>query len=205
MDKIINDDNTQRAPLKREAPVSIENPKRIPSKTPGRLKRSQDLIQDKGLEFVDNTGFQGGPSRRQGFKLALWSFYAFSVDALLTAFLTSMVFLFSSLLSKYIFGMQIYPKQMGMFAVVLFQIGIVVFWIYSVVSRTFAGCTVGEKTCDLRLGQPSQRLKADYAIKVAIRTTLSLLSGIVLLPLLSLLFKTDLAGKITGLRLISLK
>lgn len=70
--------------------------------------------------------------------------------------------------------------------------------------RGFNGATIGEWTCSLRLGQPWQRLQSGYILKVLLRTTLIMATGIVTLPLLSLLFKRDLAGDISGLKIYSL-
>ncbi len=187
----------QRAPLKREAPV--------PFQRPSKIKKNQDLIEDRHLEFVENTGFAGGPNRRSGYKLALWSFYASCVDALVAISLTLIFVAFASYFSKKFFSYNVFPKDYASLLPLLAQISVGIYWIYSIVVRVFIGCTLGENSCDLRLGQPSQRIQANYALKVALRSSLNLFSGIVVLPLLSLLFKTDIAGKISGLKLISLK
>lgn len=196
LDKIdINE--KQRAPLKREAPV--------PFQRPSKIKRVQDLIEDRHLDFVENTGFKGGPSRRTGYRLALWSFYASCVDALVSVSLTLMFVALASYFGKKVFAYIVFPKDYATLLPLLAQISVGIYWVYSIVVRVFNGCTLGEGSCDLRLGQPSQRLQANYALKVALRSSLNLFSGIVVLPFLSLLFKTDIAGKLSGLKLISLK
>lgn len=197
----VEENNQQRAPLKREAPVPFEKPLEKPAK----IKRTQDLIQDRHWSFEQTTGFQGGPSRRKGFKLALWSFYAACVDVLVTLSLTLIFVALSSYVSSKFFAFNIFPKNYTDLLPLLLQIFVGIYWVYSVVVRVFSGCTLGEKSCDLRLGQPSQRLQASYAMRVALRTSINLISGVVVLPLLSLLFKKDIAGRISGLNLISLK
>lgn len=187
----------QRAPLKREAPV--------PFQRPSKIKRVRDLIEDRHLDFVENTGFTGGPNRRTGYKLALWSFYATCVDVLVSISLTLIFVALASYLGKKVFSYNVFPKDYASLLPLILQISIGIYWIYSVIVRVFTGCTLGENSCDLRLGQPSQRLQASYAFKVALRTSLNLISGIIVLPILSVLLKTDIAGKISGLKLISLK
>ncbi len=71
--------------------------------------------------------------------------------------------------------------------------------------RSLLGFTIGEWACDLRLGQPHERLRNNYVIKVMLRSSLILLTGVVTLPVLSLLLGRDLAGVLSGLRLFSLK
>ncbi len=72
---------------------------------------------------------------------------------------------------------------------------------YLIVSRSFAGASIGEWTFDIQLGQPADIPKATYPIKVLVRSFVTLLTGVVLLPLLSLILRKDLAGKIAGVRL----
>lgn len=78
-------------------------------------------------------------------------------------------------------------------------------WIYLISTRILFGFSLGEWACDLRLGQPSERRGATYALKVVWRSTLILLTGLVPLPLLSLLVGRDLPGTLSGVKLISLK
>lgn len=72
---------------------------------------------------------------------------------------------------------------------------------YVVVLRSFFGCTVGEWTFDLQMGEDDQIVRASYPMLVLWRSFLILLSGVIFLPILSYLFNTDLASKFTGLQL----
>jgi hypothetical protein len=78
------------------------------------------------------------------------------------------------------------------------------FWVYLVTMRVFMGASLGEWSCQLRLGQPLQRIKPTYVLRVAARTTTLLLTGVVTIPLLSLFLKRDLLGEFTGIRIYSL-
>jgi hypothetical protein len=79
------------------------------------------------------------------------------------------------------------------------------FWVYLVIMRVFMGASLGEWSCQLRLGQPLQRIKPTYVLRVAARTTTLLLTGVVTIPLISLLLKRDLLGELTGIYIYSLK
>lgn len=186
----------ERAPQEWEAPLPSKEPreKRTPS-LPNRSK-VDELFKKNQLGFDQATGFLGGPSRRQGVKLALWSCLAVMIDTLV---LISVSCIFMAVFSYLM-------KSSGSAQFLFFaQIFVVVGWIYMVSLRTFMGSSVGEWTCDLRLGQPHERLRASYALRVALRSTLILGTGVITLPLLSLIFKKDLAGLVSGLRLFSLK
>ena len=78
-------------------------------------------------------------------------------------------------------------------------------WMYMVTTRFFLGSSLGEAACDLRLGRPQDRLSSNYFAKVVFRATLIVLTGVFVLPALSLIFGNDLPGKISGVRLFSLK
>jgi len=78
------------------------------------------------------------------------------------------------------------------------------FWVYLIMMRIFMGASLGEWSCQLRLGQPVQRIKTSYILRVMARTTLILVTGIITLPILSIVCKKDLIGDLTGLRIYSL-
>ncbi|OFZ17869.1 MAG: hypothetical protein A2Z20_05835 [Bdellovibrionales bacterium RBG_16_40_8] len=76
-----------------------------------------------------------------------------------------------------------------------------VYEMYVIVSRSFFGCTISEWTFDLQMGDDEQILKARYPAQVLWRSILMLITGLVILPLGSLLFGRDLAAKFSGLQL----
>lgn len=197
----------QGASLNREAPVPLREPQPEPSRDEnqqgphlGRLFPRQDY------QF-DSTGFQGGPSaKRKGYVLALWSWIASFIDLLILvsvscAFLVSFSLVMKTSLEPLV--KEFYRNQHQGF--LFFQVFILMTWLYSVTTRTFMGATVGEWACSLRLGKPHERLQSAYVLRVLLRSTLIVASGLVTLPLLSLLVGRDLAGKLSGLRLFSLK
>ncbi|MGZ3725113.1 MAG: RDD family protein, partial [Pseudobdellovibrio sp.] len=76
--------------------------------------------------------------------------------------------------------------------------------VYMIMMRVFMGASLGEWSCQLRLGQPVQRIKPTYVLRVVARTTLLLGTGVVVFPILSLILNRDLLGDITGIRIYSL-
>ena len=156
--------------------------------------------------FVDNsTDFQSGSQSRSGLQLAFWSWMSAFIDTLvLTSISCFSLIMFSFLMktsARDVFrSISIEPTVTQMFLLsFLFS-----FWAYMIMMRVFMGASLGEWSCQLRLGQPIQRIKPGYTLRVMARTTILLLTGVVVLPFLSLIFKRDLLGDITGIRIYSL-
>ncbi len=72
---------------------------------------------------------------------------------------------------------------------------------YVVISRSFFGRTLGEWTFDLQIGEDEQQAKESYPIQVAFRSLLTTATGLVLLPLISVILGRDIAGQVTGVKL----
>lgn len=73
--------------------------------------------------------------------------------------------------------------------------------VYLIATRVFCGSTVGEWTADCQLGNIKQRKSSDYTLKVLFRSLILALTGFILLPVLSVIFRKDIAGYLTGLQL----
>ncbi len=191
IDESIDNRIPQRAPQKREAPE--------PAKAPRVLPR-------RDLDFDLGTGFQGGPSRRRGYQLALWSWLASFIDALVLISLSCVFMLVFSLIVKTSVGAMVKDVLYSQSQLMTFaEIFVLFAWVYMISIRSLMGSTIGEWACDLRLGQPHERLQVGYIFRVALRCTLILITGIVTLPILSLVAGKDLAGGLSGLSLFSLK
>ncbi len=76
-----------------------------------------------------------------------------------------------------------------------------VFEMYMIVARSFYGRTIGEWTFDLQLGDDKQIQRAYYPALVLWRSVLNLITGLVVLPLVSLVLRRDFAASFTGLQL----
>jgi RDD family. len=185
--------NPERAPRKREAP--------LPS------KGGAALIRDRlKLGFASGTGFHSGPSRRKGRKQALWSFAAAFIDVLILISLSS-VFLFTfSLIMQSSAGAVLTKVFHHEHTLVLFaEVFMLSAWLYLISIRVLMGSSIGEWACNLRLGQPHERLQTRYILRVALRTSLIVCTGVFTLPLLSVITGRDVPGVLSGLRLFSLK
>lgn len=72
---------------------------------------------------------------------------------------------------------------------------------YVVVSRSFFGKTLGEWTFDFQMGDEEQIKKGYYPLLVVWRSIVIFVTGVFVLPLLSLICRRDLASYLTGLQL----
>ncbi|MES2803888.1 MAG: RDD family protein [Bdellovibrionota bacterium] len=191
---------------KDQSKVNIEKT-RVPkndSGIGGDLTRSPLFRRGHAIDF--DLGFLGGPQKRTGFRLSIWMWLAATIDTLVIAALSCFFMLCLSVMIKLglrqTLGFTLSHENVLMTFLVFF---IFCGWMYFIASRTLTGASVGEHTCALRLGQPHERIKRSYLWRVIIRTTMTLLTGIITLPLLSLVVKIDISGRLTGLNIYSLK
>lgn len=192
---------------KNQSQVEIEKirvPKKDSERNDSGLVKSELFHRDRVVDF--DLGFLGGPQKRTGFRLSIWMWLAAAIDALVVMSLTCFFMLcYSALLKlglKSTLGFTLTKENLAItFSVFFLFSG----WMYFITTRALVGASIGERTCSLRLGQPHERIKRSYLPRLIVRTTLTLVTGIVTLPLLSLLFKTDIVGRITGLNIYSLK
>lgn len=78
---------------------------------------------------------------------------------------------------------------------------VTVMQLYVVIARAFFGATLGEWTFDLQIGQDEEQSQDSYPLKVAARSILNIVTGIVLLPLVSAMLGRDVAGQVSGVKL----
>lgn len=164
-----------------------------------------------GLDMIDGesllaTQFDGGSSKRSGLKLAMWTWLSAFIDGLVLISISCFFTVTFSFLMKTSPGsiFSLFIKNQNLINVIGFLL-MVTIWSYLIFMRAFMGASIGEWACDLRLGQPVQRFKLSYLFKVTVRTTVIVVSGIIFIPLLSLILSRDLAGDICGLRIYSLQ
>ncbi len=172
----------------REQPVSREG-----KLTPNDKSANQRIYHE--------LGFHSGSRKRRGRKLIEFQILSALVDSLLILAMSLLV-CFLYLVSLKTELVNILPHQL--YFAELF--GVIFLWIqfcYLVVLRTFSGATFGEKVFDVRLGIFQERYLLSYPFRVIYRTFIIYLCGIVLLPILSWVFKRDLAGEISGLKITS--
>lgn len=188
----------------RETPVRGPAPTPAP-RAPKTVRLDRLFLSRHGeLTWDQMTSFRGG-SRREGHELMFWSWLALFIDGLVLISLSSFFVLVFAVLMRSPLGDVVRflaAYGLGPIFTMCFAVSA---WLYMVTMRVMFGFSLGEWACDLRLGQPTQRMKSGYALRVVLRATLVLASGFVLLPLLSLLIGRDVAGKLSGVEVISLK
>lgn len=192
-----NQDKATVPPAQGPAPESNPQPRPLEiNEYPESLSRI--FRNRQNLEWEVKQGFQGGSQRRRGgYQLAMWSLLAAMIDMLL---LLGMCCVFLIVFLKIVHTPM--TKSLFLDFSIVFILGS---WMYMTVTRFFIGASLGEATCDLRLGRPQDRLSSIYFVKVLLRTTLVVITGICTLPLVSLAIGKDVAGSLTGVKLFSLK
>ncbi|HEY8272818.1 MAG TPA: metalloendopeptidase [Pseudobdellovibrionaceae bacterium] len=94
------------------------------------------------------------------------------------------------------------PDEGGMIYLSTFALVATVSFIYLLVNRIFVGSTPGEWAFEQRIGQPQEMNSATYSLRILARSALVIATGFVVLPILSLILKKDIAGEITGALLL---
>lgn len=188
-------------PEKPIAPQVPEDSKISPAKPV-----SQDW-QVSDLDIVtSHVGFHQGPrQRRSGARLIIWSFAAAFIDACFVSGLALLFFASFLFVVKSSWGEGLVIGVGDYVYLSILTGGLVFSSIYMIMLRSFLGFTLGDWACGLRLGSPSQRESPYYTLRVLLRSLVLLMTGVLPLPILSLLLKKDLPGKISGLSLISLR
>ena len=153
-------------------------------------------------DFTDTTDFNGGSQKRHGFKLALWTVTSALVDhsillGMTCLFLLTGLLILQTTTKGILTHHQLFQMGLGVYSLLAFS--------YFVLLRLFIGATLGEYSCGIRLGKPSERMQKTYFFKIFVRIIAICLTGFIMLPLFSVLLRKDLAGKISGLSIYSLK
>lgn len=153
------------------------------------LKNLND--KNRGLNFQDkgqnlSPYLQTAPSLAAGF-LDLLLITALSLLYLMTLIFTMKLDLIKSVTEG---GTSVWLSTAGVFFVVGF--------VYYVTQRMFIGCTLGEWAYEQRLGLPDEMKKPTYSLKVFYRQVLLMVTGVVIIPLISWAVGRDMGG-ISGL------
>lgn len=171
----------------------------------------QEILEaDLSVDTIIGAAFHRGPQRRRGYRLTGWLLISVLTDLLIITACTGLFLMAGSLVLKwspqYEFNQWVqsyfHQKVFKETAIILFGYISILYFIFF---RIFLSATIGEWSCGLRIGQPSERMKSSYAFKVILRVLLISCTGVIVFPVLSLLFKKDLAGHLTRASLYTLK
>lgn len=177
--------------------------------TPSHRLNLDEIVRPRDWNFVQDDAplvfHRGSSSRRPRWVLLAWSAFATAVDGLIAFAMTCLIAMTIALVLSKTTGVS--TSQVSVFLKTGFKLGFVgcvgmVFICYLLTFRVFVGCTVGEWACGIRLGEPRHRMSNDYSLRVIQRFFLVLFTGIVTLPLISILMGDDMAGRLCGLPLV---
>lgn len=173
---------------------SISDSSKAPRDSSQNMEQLIDRVFSKRrLPEFDETGFHRGPrDGAGGLRLAVWNWVAALIDTLLVI---SMTLLLASFVSV--------TPYWGLFYSELEKVLPLVGFAYIVMLRILLGRSIGEWACGLRLGDFVERKSRTYPVRVILRSILVFSTGLILLPLVSLLMERDLTGRIVGLELKS--
>lgn len=221
------DQKILKSPLPTKA-ASAVNSAMVSSSQSGDLhstKSKKDVIDDLVQSFrKPNETFEEGPQKsmvilpennlekssvspsasktQSVWVLSGWDIAPFLIDLMMVLSL----FLFGMIVSLYVTKVDVYEflfnpangiEEYITIPAILFSM----IMSYTLITRIFINGTLGEKVFDMQLGSPEDTRKFSYSIKVMLRMFVVVCTGFIILPFLSLIFRRDLAGKISRLSL----
>lgn len=182
-----------------------------PAIEPGSSVKVPEIRWKTNLGFDETVREFSRGSRFGGrsYQMIAWSVVAATIDFLVVISL-SLLFLASfALISKagLLVILQSFEFSVGTKGLLHFlgYFALGFFLLYLIMMRIFLGYTIGEWACDLRLGSLQQRLNSNYSLRVLARTGLLLMTGVLTLPILSIITGRDICGGLVGLRLVRKK
>ncbi len=137
------------------------------------------------------------------YKNSTWDLSASLLDAMLVTAGTLLCLILLLVVTRVdLFANLYHPDGQGMVYWSLVALVATVSWIYLVGHRVFLGFTPGEWVFDQRLGKPEEFGTTDYAWKAVLRSTVVLLTGFIVFPLISFAMNRDYLGKLMGIELV---
>jgi len=159
------------------------------------------LSEKRNLDFSDKQKLRAKPV--DAYRSTSVDFAASLLDSMLIVAATLFCLIVLLVVTNVdLFANLYHPDQEGLIYMSLAGLIFSVAWIYLVTNRVFLGCTPGEWVFDQRLGRPDEMGSVSYALKTIARTTVTLLTGFVVFPILSMLTNRDMLGRWMGLELV---
>lgn len=157
----------------------------------------KNLNQKRQVDFATETAKQN-----QLLKSSKPHLFAIFLDGMLitAAFLLSLILMLS--ITKVDLYMNLtHPdsSKLVYFATLVLLMGIT--FIYMVVNRSFLGYTPGEWAFDQCCGTEKESEDIFFIPRLAFRSLITMMTGFIVLPVLSYLFNKDVAGLISGVKL----
>lgn len=140
---------------------------------------------------------------KEEFKATTWNFSSALLDSMLVIAASLLCMIILLVITKVdLIGNLTHPDDQGMIYIATVAMFATVAFIYLTVNRIFMGSTPGEWAFDQRIGKPEEMGTAMYSLKVVVRSALVILTGFIVFPVLSAVLGKDIAGSITGAKLL---
>jgi hypothetical protein len=153
------------------------------------------LSERKKYDFTEDLKLSQPQENKM--KLSHFELSAALLDGMLiiASFLTSLIVLL--VITKVdLFGNLLTPDEDGMIYYSLAGLFAGLCWMYLIVNRMFLGFTPGEWVFDQRIGKVEQLGTASYSLGIVMRSTIIIATGLILLPLASMISGKDWIGKL---------
>lgn len=135
-----------------------------------------------------------------------WMVTAFFIDAMLVVALSVSALLATLVMTDADLTLMIDKNLLNQDLWISFLgIGITMIFSYMSLSRLMMGASIGEMVFEVQLGTTEQRQDITYNFRVLMRSFLALISGLLVIPLFSLIMRQDYLGDLCGLRLYKVK
>lgn len=194
--------NTLSQPLPRKSRHKIENFEEPSTSTTAVDDILKNLQKNRHFDMENTTAALKNTKTTEEYKPTNWSFSATFLDGMLilASSLLCMIIMLTVTRVDLVANLK-NPDEAGMIYMATLALIMAVTFIYMVVNRAFLGCTPGEWAFDQRIGKPEQMTTLSYVPRLAARTLLVMITGYIVLPIVSLFTGKDAAGSITGVTL----
>lgn len=201
--------NPFRAPLPRKDSARPATPvaKPAPAKDP-QAQAVDEILQT--LQRTRRLGQEAGRQEKEELRRPATETLKAALPSVSSMFLDGLLILAASLLCMIIMLMVTKvdllanlsnPDQEGFIYAATLALFVGVSFLYMTVNRYFLGYTPGEWASEMRIGRPGETGTVGFALRISARQILTMVTGFALLPILSLVTRIDIAGRLTGARL----
>ena len=158
------------------------------------------LQKNRHLDFEDKKA--ASKPKEADLAASSWSISAALLDSMLVLAFSLLCMIVMLMITKVDLIANINnPDAQGFIYIALGSLFAAVSFIYLTLNRIYMGFTPGEWAFDQQVGKPQEQATAIYCLRVMWRSLLTIATGFVVLPLISLLFSKDIAGVLSGARL----
>jgi hypothetical protein len=205
---LLEDENVD--PLRSPLPRKNRNPSPAVEPEPTSTSSAVDEIlktlqKNRRLDFESKTAntVAAQTAAKEDYKPDTWNFSSAFLDSMLVVAASLLCMIVVLMITKAdLIANLANPDAEGMIYLSTFALLASVSLIYLVVNRMFLGSTPGEWAFEQRIGKPEQMNEAMYSVRILARSALVIVTGFIVLPILSALLNRDLAGEITGAPLL---